>query len=114
MGRAPKGRGGAREGYAPPGQRLAPRDRNHQDGPPRPSGGGAKGPGGGQRGIPPHPSALPRLSPPPARGRPGADQRDGGPAAPLRGCCTQGGDAAAAVNAAAHQAPPVGRPLIPA
>ena len=44
----------------PPGRRLAPRGRNRQAAPPRPSGGGARGPGGDcgeppPQPLPPHP-----------------------------------------------------------
>ena len=54
----------------PPSQRLNPRDRNHQAAPPRPSGGGARGPGG-DCGEPPSPLPLPPplLPPQPVGGR---------------------------------------------
>ena len=113
-GPAPKGRGGAREGYAPPQSAAGPQGTGTTRPPPRGRRGRRQGAGGGQRGTPPAPPPPPLSPPPPARGRLQAGQRDGGPAPPRRGCCTQGGDAAAAANAAARQAPRVGRPLTPA
>ena len=76
----------------PPRWRLAPRDRNHQVAPPRPSGGGARGPGG-DCGEPPLPATPPPpLSPPsPAHGRPEAGRRGSGPAPPERAAAPRGG-----------------------
>ena len=53
----------------PPSQRLAPRDRNHQAAPPRPSGGGARGPGAdcGERPLLPTPPPSPPPRPPGGR-----------------------------------------------
>ena len=85
------------------GKSATPRGRNHQATPPRPSGGGVRGPKG------------PPLSPPPpqAQERTEADQRDSGPAPPRGGRCTRGGGGAPRPR----QAPPVNRlhtPALPA
>ena len=93
----------------PPSQRLAPRDRNHQAARPRPSGGSARGPGG-DSGEPCPPPPLPPPGPLAAGGRP--ERRR--PRTPLGGPLHPGRDATVAVSAAAHQAPPVDRPLTPA
>ena len=64
----------------PPSQRLTPRDRDRQAAPPRPSGGGARGPGG-DSGEPSSPSPPPPPSPWVAGGRPERRQ----PRTPLSG-----------------------------
>ena len=87
----------------PPSWRLAPQGQNHQAAPPRPSGGGVRGPGD-----------PPLSSPPPAHWADGGRPERRRPRTP-RGCrCTRGGDTTAAASAAACQAPPVDRLLTPA
>ena len=104
------------QGSGPPSWWLAARDWNHQAAPPRPWGGGARGPGGdcGEPPLPLHPPPPAPPPPPPPRGRPEAGRKDGGPATPRECRGTQGGDATAAGSAAVRQAPPVDRPLTPA
>ena len=61
-----QGLGGGKGRVRFPSQRLALRDRNHQNAPPRPSGGGARGPGGDSA----EPASPPSLPPPPPRPQP--------------------------------------------
>ena len=62
-----------------PSRRLAPQVQNHQAAPPRPSGGGVRGPGD------------PPLSPPPSRWGDGGRPEKQRPCSPRGGRCTRGG-----------------------
>ena len=99
------------EDCAPPGGRLPPQDQNHQAAPLRPSGGGARGPGGdcGEPPHPPTPPPPPSPAPPPASGRPEAGRRDSGPAPP-RGAAASGGGGSQSRGERSCAPSAVGRP----
>ena len=84
----------------PPSRRLAPQGQNRQAAPPRPSGGGVRGPG---------PPLLSSLPPP----RPRSGQRPAGETAAPHPQA-RGGNNAAAASAAARKAPQVDRAHAPA